>query len=90
MKRIDIIIGILVSAGLHGGVLWGGELIGKAKAHLAQQTQDNQSIVAAEIDFTAPEEAPKPQNSDAKETRRPKSPTPTTVAISPPLPCRNR
>ena len=68
MKRIDIIIGILVSAGLHGGVLWGGELIGKAKAHLAQQTQDNQSIVAAEIDFTAPEEAPKPQDSDAKET----------------------
>jgi protein TonB len=68
MKRIDIIIGILVSAGLHGGVLWGGELIGKAKTHLAHQVQEDQSIVAAEIDFTAPEEeAPKPQETqDAK------------------------
>ena len=64
MKRIDIIIGILVSAGLHGGVLWGGELIGKAKAHMAQQAQEDQGIVAAEIDFSAPEEeAPKPEES---------------------------
>lgn len=68
MKRIDIIIGILVSAGLHGGVLWGGELIGKAKAHLAHQTQEDQSIVAAEIDFSAPEEEVKPQESDPTDT----------------------
>ena len=68
MKRIDIIIGILVSAGLHGGVLWGGELIGKAKAHLAHQTQEDQSIVAAEIDFSAPEEEVKPQDTDPTDT----------------------
>ena len=68
MKRIDIIIGILVSAGLHGGVLWGGELIGKAKAHLAHQTQEDQSIVAAEIDFSAPDEEVKPQESEQTET----------------------
>ena len=62
MKKIDIIIGVLVSAGLHGGVLWGGELIGVASHHGPAQAADDQQIVAAEIDFTPePEEEKPPQ-----------------------------
>ncbi len=62
MKKIDIIIGVLVSAGLHGGVLWGGELIGVASHHGSAQAADDQQIVAAEIDFTPePEEEKPPQ-----------------------------
>ncbi len=61
MKRIDIIIGVLVSAGLHGGVLWGGELFDKANKALAKPTGDDQQIVAAAIDFKPDEEQEKPK-----------------------------
>jgi len=67
MKRIDIIIGILVSAGLHGGVLWGGQLFEKTARHAVQQAADDQTVIAAQIDFEAPEEEkPKPEEQETQ------------------------
>ncbi|HLP03006.1 MAG TPA: energy transducer TonB [Opitutaceae bacterium] len=67
MKKIDIIIGVLVSAGLHGGVLWGGELFNVAKQHVAKAGPAEDAIVAAQIDFEAPEEQPKPEEQQPEE-----------------------
>lgn len=55
MKRIDLIVGILVSVGIHGGVLGGGELFGSGKKKVVVAAADPQ-VVAALIDFSAPEE----------------------------------
>ena len=69
MKRIDIIIGILVSAGLHGGVLWGGELFNMAKQHTAAKGGDDQVVTVAQIDFEAPEEE-KPKNEEEQQEQQ--------------------
>jgi protein TonB len=68
MKRIDIIIGVLVSAGLHGGVLWGGELFDMAKKHGVKTEGEEQAIVAAAIDFTPEPEEEKLKNEDEQKT----------------------
>ena len=63
MKRIDLIVGILVSVGIHGGVLGGGELFGPGKKKAIQQEADPQAITA-QIDFAAPEEEVIPEESE--------------------------
>ncbi|MFT3830966.1 MAG: energy transducer TonB [Opitutaceae bacterium] len=68
MKRIDIIIGVLVSAGLHGGVLWGGELFDMAKKHGAKDAGEEQQIIAAAIDFTPEPEEEKLKNEEEQKT----------------------
>lgn len=64
MKRIDIIIGVVVSAGIHGGVLFGGELFSMATSHGPKPVDGDEQIVAAAIDFTPeePQEKPKEEN----------------------------
>ena len=69
MNKIDIIVGVLVSAGLHGGVLFGGELVDMAKKHAATQGDDDQQIVAAQIDFTPPEPEEQPKDESAEEVK---------------------
>lgn len=71
MKRIDIIIGVLVSAGLHGGVLGSGYLMDATKKHGANQAGDEQQIVAAAIDFKPEEEAEKPKEEETTEEDKP-------------------
>ena len=69
MKKIDIIIGVLVSAALHGGVLGSSYLMDATKKHGVVQSGDDQQIVAAEIDFTPePEEVKPPEESADKES----------------------
>ncbi len=68
MKRIDIIIGVLVSAGLHSGVLFGGELFDMAKKHGPAQAGDDQQIAVTAIDFTPePEEVKPPEDEQTTE-----------------------
>jgi protein TonB len=68
MKRIDLIIGILVSAGIHGGVLWGGELFNPKAKRIVQEQQESQ-LAAVPLDFTVKEEEPvKEDPTDAKDT----------------------
>lgn len=71
MKRIDLIVGILVSVGIHGGVLGGGELFGSSKKAAAKQEADPQ-VLAALIDFAPPEDEKlkdeTPAETDAKDT----------------------
>lgn len=55
MKRIDLIVGVLVSLGIHGGVLGGGELFGSGTKKPVAVAADPQ-VIAALIDFAPPEE----------------------------------
>ncbi len=66
MKRIDIIIGVLVSAGLHSGVLFGGELFEMAKKHGPAQAGDDQQITVTALDFTPEPEEVKPPEDENK------------------------
>ena len=67
MKRIDLIIGILISAGIHGGVLWGGELFNPKTKKVVQQSEETQ-LAAVPIDFTVKEEEiPKEETAEATE-----------------------
>lgn len=68
MKRIDIIIGVLVSAGIHSGVLFGGQLFDAAKKHGAKPEGEDQSIIAAAIDFTPEPEEEKLKNEEEQKT----------------------
>lgn len=70
MKRMDIIIGVLVSAGLHSGVLFGGELFEMAKKHTAAQAGEEETVTVSAIDFTPePEEEKPPQEEQAEDTK---------------------
>ncbi len=59
MKRIDLIIGVLVSAGLHGGVLFGGEIFDGKNKH-GTATEDPGTVALAAIDFEQEEELKAP------------------------------
>ncbi|MBK8476412.1 MAG: energy transducer TonB [Opitutaceae bacterium] len=63
MKRIDLIVGILVSVGIHGGVLGGGELFGSGKKKVVVAAADPQ-VIAALIDFAPPEEEKLPDEAE--------------------------
>lgn len=68
MKRIDLIIGVLVSAGLHGGVLFGGELF-DGKKHGGATAEDPGTVALAALDFTEDEDLTPPPEEEPEETQ---------------------
>ena len=69
MKRIDLIIGVLVSAGIHGGVLWGGDLFNSNTKKIVHEQEESQ-LAAVPLDFTVKEEEPvKDDPSEVKDAK---------------------